>query len=150
MKHERRNYCYEDPKCSDGDEFVACNLTQAAPDTIICKDAKGLVFRNCNLVNCVVPGDAKIEGCNTSQISRCTHEHPELIERGLKACAEDCTHRVGATKQTVEIPEDEYRKLATADRSVSKAVDADGVTIQAFTKSAYVYRDKVVSNEGER
>lgn len=151
MIYKNKNFSFKDPKCNDGDTFEQCNLTQASPNTEICVGKKELRFIRCNLVNCQVPIDSVIDRCNVAQISRCTHENPNLIDKGVSACAEDCTHRVGDTKQSVEITEDEYRKLKEEERvesktieglTVDKTVDSDGVTQQTFKRDIYVYEDK--------
>lgn len=149
MIYKNKNFSFTDPKCSAGDELIACNITQAAPNTEICKGLK-VTFTDCNLVNCVPPAEATVNGGNTAQISRCTHEHPELIERGLKACAEDCEHRDGSSKQRVETDEKEFRKelnslsASKPQVKITKSVDSDGITQQAFEKEVFVYKDKVI------
>ena len=56
------------PKFSDGDVIEECNLAQPAMNTPAGAGAKRLVFRRCNLVNCVVPDDATLEDCVNFQV----------------------------------------------------------------------------------
>ena len=50
-----------------GDTLDGCNLAQTVPGTPIFAGIKGLTFRHCNLARAVVPADAIVEACNTSQ-----------------------------------------------------------------------------------
>ena len=75
--HKNRNFSFSDPTCENGDTFERCNLSQLQPNTAICAGKTGLTFTHCNLVNCSVPGDATVDHCNTVQVSRCKHLHPE-------------------------------------------------------------------------
>ena len=72
-----------------GDSFEYCNFSQAVPKTKISDAYTGLTFSHCNLVNIDPPADATIIDCNTTQISRCAHLHPNW---GLDAEDEDCPH----------------------------------------------------------
>ena len=86
------NYSLTDPECSNGDMFQNANLMQALLDTEICVGKTGLTFRNCNLINCVLPKDAVVESSNTCKKEFCSHLHPEM---GLTECAEKCSHWKG-------------------------------------------------------
>jgi len=101
MLYRLKQYSFTDPDCSDGDTFEQCNLSQLVPGTEICEGKIGLTFRQCNLVNCLVPVGSIIERCNTTQVSRCSHLHPEWVERGLAECAVDCSHVIEV--ETVEV-----------------------------------------------
>jgi len=101
MIHNKKNYAFRDPECDNGDVFEYCNLTQLVPNTVLCEGTTALVFRNCNLCNCLLPSDAKVEHCNTTQVSRCSHLHLEWIARGLTECVEDCVHVTEV--ETVEV-----------------------------------------------
>ena len=81
-----------EPECSDGDTFEDFNLSQLTPGTEICKGKENLTFKNGNLTNCTVPEGSTIIGCNESQISFCSHLHPEWIAKGLLECADECSH----------------------------------------------------------
>lgn len=70
MLHKWRNYSQADPACQDGDVFEFCNLAQMAPWTEVCRGRCGLQFRNCNLLNCKLPADARVESCQTAQVER--------------------------------------------------------------------------------
>ena len=151
--HKNRNFSFQDPECESGDVFERCNISQVIPETEICKDKTGLVFTSCNLVNCKPPADSKVESCNTAQISRCSHEHPEWVERGLPVCKADCAHREGTEKQWVEVDEAEYREQFASLRPtkptkpavrIDKTVDAANVTQQKFEKEVFVYYDTCV------
>lgn len=76
---------------SNGDTLLRCNFTQAQAHTAICEGVTGLTFEKCNLGNCDVPGDAIVTDCNTAQLNRCVHLHPNW---GLPAEDDDCDHVV--------------------------------------------------------
>ena len=86
---KNKNLSFTQPVCENGDTFESCNLHQLNPNTIICDGKTGLVFKNCNLINCQIPPDSTTENCNTTQINRCYWLHPEwpLEEEG-----ENCMH----------------------------------------------------------
>ena len=89
-----KNFSHRQPiGVANGDTLDRCNLSQLVPHTVVCSGITGLTFRGCNLVNCDVPGDAVVEHCNTAQISRCAHLHPEWAD-ALPAEAENCPHVV--------------------------------------------------------
>ena len=68
MIRRNRNYCRTLPRgVADGDVFVGCNFAQQEPGTPIFEGVKGLQFERCNLARAVVPDDAVVERCNTSQ-----------------------------------------------------------------------------------
>ena len=92
--YSRKNYAFTSPTFANGDVIERCNLSQHTPGTAIASGVTGLTFRDCNLVNCSVPGDAVVEHCNTTQVSRCTNLHPNLIAHGLAAEVENCPHVV--------------------------------------------------------
>ena len=92
MLIENRNFAFKQPIFANGDVIQRCNLTQAIPGTAIGSGVTGLTFRNCNLVNCTVPGDATVEHCNTAQIERCANLHPNLLDHGVSPEAENCPH----------------------------------------------------------
>ena len=143
-----KNFSHREPVgVSDGDSLDRCNISQLVPHTAVCAGITGLTFSRCNLANCQPPADSVVERCNTAQISRCSHEHPQWVEKGLAPCKEDCEHRQGATKQWVTIDEDEYREHFASiapDKPavrISKTVDAANVTQQTFEKEVFVYGD---------
>jgi hypothetical protein len=44
-----------------------------------------------------------VENCNRHQLSRCSHLHPELVERGLTACPDgECPHTTGVEEIVVD------------------------------------------------
>lgn len=146
MAVKNKNYAYKNPECSDGETFEYCNFTQLVPNTELFEDKTGLTFNNCNLINCKVPADSVIKDCNTAQIERCSHNHPELLKRGLKQCTVDCKHRKSAIPVNMEITEGEFRK-DKVNCTIDKTDDADGVTIQKFYKQSYEYTDTVQKKE---
>lgn len=94
-EHLHKRYCFTDPSCENGDEFIECNLEQLNPNTSICVGKTGLTFRRCRLQNCVLPGDATVVGrADIQQVSRCTNLHPKRIAAGQTTCVENCSHVV--------------------------------------------------------
>jgi len=92
------------PQVENGHVFEFTNFSQKFPHTPIFTGVTGLVFRNCNLVNCDIPPDATVESCNRCQVEFCTNVWPRLVAKGFPACAENCAHvvdsdeiRVGGT-----------------------------------------------------
>jgi len=93
MIHTRKSFCFSDPAgVENGDTFVECNLEQLEPNTAILAGKTGLTFQRCRLINCVLPGDAVVEGGNSSQIDFCTNLHPGRVAKGQEACVENCVH----------------------------------------------------------
>ena len=92
---------FSKPELRDGQVVVGENLSQLMPGTPIGQGVKGLTFIGCNLTNCIVPDDAKVERCNTTQVSFCSHLHPELVALGLPECGEDCEHVTGVVEVTL-------------------------------------------------
>jgi len=91
------------PTVKDGHVFEHANFTQMKPHTKIFVGVKGLVFRDCNLLNCDVPEDAIVEDCMLGHVSYCGHEHPDWVERGkLEACPVDCQHVVDADEIIID------------------------------------------------
>lgn len=84
---------------NNGDVFERSNFSQAIPHTSIFPGISGLTFRQCNLVNCDVPADAVVESCNTSQVSRCFHLHPDF---GLLEEEDNCEHVVDTDTITID------------------------------------------------
>lgn len=74
---------------NNGEIFEFCNFTQKIADTEIFDGASELIFRNCNLVNCIVPDGSIVENCNSTRKSFCSHLHENW---DLPLCAEDCEH----------------------------------------------------------
>jgi len=97
-----KNLIFIAPTLAAGDHIDACNLTQLNPHTVIASEVTGLVFTDCNLINCALPPDAQINRCNTAQISFCSHLHPDWIERGLPLCPEDCDHLIETTEVSID------------------------------------------------
>ncbi len=74
----------------DGDTLENTNLFQLVSGTPICSGVKGLIFKCCNLTNCVPPADSVLNDCNIAQINFCSHLHPEW--KGLHICSQNCPH----------------------------------------------------------
>jgi len=89
-----------DPK--PGDVFEDCNFSQLTPGFKIPDTFTGLTFRRCNLVNVLPPGDAIIQESLVVQISRCTNLRPDLIDKGLTPCEENCEHVVDVDEIQVD------------------------------------------------
>lgn len=95
MIHKRKNFRLLPPEgISSDDIFEDCNLMQKYPHTLICPGISGLIFRQCNLSNCNLPVDAKINDCGQvhRHKSRCSNLHPEWNLSPL--CPIDCSHVV--------------------------------------------------------
>jgi len=94
--HKSKNFSHKDPativNVQNNDSFERCNISQLIPNTVICNGKTGLTFTSCNLVNCSVPIDSIKEHCNTTQVSRCKHLHPEWT--ALPDEVENCSHVV--------------------------------------------------------
>jgi hypothetical protein len=158
--HYSDNYAWRnwrrDGFAEDGDIFEGANLCQAVPATPVGlrrdgTPAKGLLFRRCNLFNCLPPEDAIVEECLTAQVEHCSHLHPELVEHGLPECPDPCPHQVGTLPVWQPTGEETFRdlkadlaKVATA--RVTKVQDALGVvTEQRFEVLAPLYQDKALA-----
>jgi len=74
-----------------GDIFEFCNFSQLLPRTEISDSYTGLTFRYCNMMNILLPADATIIDCNTAQIDKCSHLHPDA---GLDEEVANCRHVV--------------------------------------------------------
>jgi hypothetical protein len=143
------NFSFADPgdKVPDGSTIHGGNFSQLVPGTEILKGKK-LTIHGGNFVNVKKQSEWTIDGGNWCQVERCSHLHPEWVERGLEECAADCKHR-SADKEWIELSDaDEFRKekalLAANDIKVNNTTDSDGVVTQTFCVRKYVYRDKVL------
>ena len=97
FSHDLSKFTALNPK--SGDIFEYCNFSQKAPQTKISDSYTGLTFRYCNMVNVAPPADATIEDCNTAQIHRCVHLHPDW---GLDAEDDNCSHVVDTDTVTYD------------------------------------------------
>lgn len=87
------NQCWEvKMEFESGTIIDSMNFSQILPNTSIADDVEGLIFKNCNLLNCKLPQDAKVERCLHIQKSFCSHLHEDLVKRGLPECTEQCWH----------------------------------------------------------
>lgn len=98
------NYSFKNPPdVPDGTTIAGFNLTQAVPHTKIYKSKIGLIFRNCNLINCDIPSGSVIEHCIQLQISFCSWVHPGWYEMGyISLCPVDCSHRTTVDIITID------------------------------------------------
>ncbi len=112
------NYSFKtDMDFEDGTTINNSNFSQANPNTVFPNlVGKNITFDNCNLVNVNIDENWTVEGCNIAQISRCTHLHPEYVDKGVAECAENCSH----------------------------IIDTDTVDIDGETIIIYHYKDTVV------
>ena len=97
---ERGNWSFRDPgdDIPDGSTINGGNFSQAVPGTVILA-GKTLLINGGNWTNVAIDPAWTVNGGNHTQISWCSHLHPELIPRGLPECAEVCSH----TTETIEI-----------------------------------------------
>ncbi|MBE3133995.1 MAG: hypothetical protein IMZ55_11015 [Acidobacteria bacterium] len=151
------NWSHRQPPLKDGDVILDGNFSQLVPGTILCPGVRDVIvkegnFVNCDKTDCLARG-WKIEspGGNWAQVERCSHVHPEWVERGLPVCAEDCEHRVSAVKGWQEVSEPEFRavkadarvaKPGTPTARIVEAVDIDGMKTQKLQVEKYRYEDK--------
>lgn len=106
------------PKPDEKGVVEGHNFTQGTPHTKIYEGMKGLTFRNCNLLNCDVPGDAIVKLCNTGHMTFCSHIWKGWLDKGyISECATECDHVI--VKDTITI---------------------DGIVVD----TSYKYEDKVV------
>ena len=54
---------------NNGDKFIGCNFMQTTQNTTIFSGKTGLQFVDCNLINCVLPGDSKVSQCNIAKLN---------------------------------------------------------------------------------
>ena len=84
MRIHGRNFRGRDPapdEVPDGSTLVRCNMARPAPGTPVLVGRKGLTLIGCNCARAVLPADAKLIDCNTSQRPLPPHAEPEeMIE----------------------------------------------------------------------
>ena len=87
---------------SNGDTFERCNLSRWEQETLF-TGITGLTFKNCNLMNCTVPGDATIQDCLHIQKSICTHILDDKgVVHSMTPCATSCSHLVDTDTVTID------------------------------------------------
>ena len=98
------NYAWTTGKALPENEsvFRDCNFAQMAPHTKIFEGRTGLVFKNCNLMNCDIPPDSVVEGGLRCHVSYCSHQHPRWVEKGLLECETLCKHLIDSDTITVD------------------------------------------------
>lgn len=111
------------PTIKDGQTLEMFNFTQAIPHTEIFAGINGLIFRKCNLVNCVLPKDAKKEDCLHIQKEFCSNLHPRWVAKGIDECpSKNCAH----LSKTVEDKEYDVKTgVLLKDEVVSIYKDSD-------------------------
>ena len=91
------------PEVEPGHVFEGDNFTRLNANTKIFVGITGLVFRRCNLTNCIVPADATIEECLVVQKEFCSNLHPTWVAKGLTECSgEHCSHVVDTSVITID------------------------------------------------
>ena len=111
----------------DGYTIIDCNLTQRKANTPILDGIKGLFFRGCNLKNCDLPEDAKIEECLVchEDMEELSPEQTELAQKKMEIeqqAVEDYRVELRAQLADVatveELPMKEDLQIATATKAV--------------------------------
>jgi hypothetical protein len=104
---------------NDGDVIDDSNFCQPVP-TLMFTEYQNLTFRLCNLLNVQLdPACGHIvDDCLWIEKEFCSHLHPELVEKGLPECDENCRHRNG----------DKYHDITTG-RHIGCAVEMDTTEI---------------------
>ena len=130
----------------DGSVIRGGNCEQLVPDTPILVGKKLTIYGG-KFVNVRKDPNWTILGGNWTQVPRCSHKHPEWIERGLQVCADDCGHRSKEKRwQVVDV--EEFRKarrtLDVQDVEIDNEVDGDGVHKQTFRRRIYTYREVAI------
>lgn len=82
------------PDIENGHTFIGDNFCQLVAHTSLFEGKTGLSFIDCNCINCDMPLDSVFSHCNRAQVSFCTNLRPELIDKGLSPCSENCSHVV--------------------------------------------------------
>lgn len=76
------------------------NFSQHQPYTVLTAYAgQAVTFRNCNMVNVAIDPAWTVESCNTAQISRCAHLHPDW---DLPAEPDNCPHVTDIDEITID------------------------------------------------
>lgn len=96
----RGNWSFRDPgdDITEGDIIVGGNFSQHAPNTVILA-GKSITILGGNWVNVLVDAAWTIEGGNWTQISRCSHLHPEW---DLPVEIDNCVHVVEIHEVTID------------------------------------------------
>ena len=89
------------PEPENGHAFDGDNFIQLTP-TAIFVGVTGLTFKNCNLTNCILPGDAVTLSHHPQMASFCSHVHPKWVAKGLTECVENCTHVIDTDAVTID------------------------------------------------
>ena len=84
-----------DSLIDNGDVFEKCNFSQSVPHTAIAEGYSGLVFIDCNLMNCDIPEGSVCNGCKSWHKELCANLHPDLVALGeINSEDENCDHVV--------------------------------------------------------
>lgn len=98
------NYFFTDPidDFENGDVINNGNFSQLHPGTEILV-GKTLVINGGNWINVKAQPEWVIDGGNWAQIDRCSHLHPEFVEKhGLVECVTECKHMVNKTEIVID------------------------------------------------
>lgn len=75
---------------------------QREPHTAIFAGITGLTFIKCNLTNCDLPPDAIVIDSPNRHREFCTNLRPRLIDKGISACIENCSHVIDTDIITID------------------------------------------------
>ena len=144
----RGKWSFTDPgdDVPDGSVIRGGNFTQLLPDTPVLVGKKLTIYGG-NFTNVRKDSNWTIHGGNFAQVSFCSHVRPEIVERGLPLCADDCEHR-SKEKHWQVVDVKEFRKarrtLDVQDVDLENEVDEDGVYKQTFRRRIHTYQEVVI------
>lgn len=100
---DRGNWSFREPgdDIPDGSTINGGNYQQMEPDTAILA-GKTLTITGGNWCNVLQDAAWTVTGGNWSQVSRCSHLHPEWVARGLEECDEVCSHVISTDEIVVD------------------------------------------------
>ena len=147
------NFSFRDPTdvVKDGDTVAGGNFTQVAAGTEILQGLH-VTITGGNWCNVQPQATWRIEGGSWAEHEFCSHENPQLVERGfLDPEPDDCPHR-STERSWVPSDVDEFKTLkdsaqTEADARIVSNKDAYGLPAKgdaAPQKFAYTYRGRVL------
>lgn len=85
---------------NDDETFERCNFSRHILGSLL-TGIKGIIYKDCNLSNCIIESDSKIEGKRYGvNKSKCKHLHPEITE--LANEVENCEHVIDSDEIYVD------------------------------------------------